>query len=236
MKKTALVTGANRGLGLTTSIELAKIGYRVYMGCRNLKEVEPLETKLLKQELDIQFIQLDTNSIADMRNTFNILSSNEGYLDLLVNNAGVFLDSVHTGQGQSILEADKVMILKSIETNTMGPMQLTQSLVSLLEKSKHGQVINISSGMGSLEEMESSSTGYRMSKTALNVLTRIFSHELASMNIRVNSVCPGWCRSDMGGENASRSLLEGVQTTLWLATSDHSETGKFFRDKVEVPW
>lgn len=236
MKKTALVTGANRGLGLATSIGLARDGFKVYMGCRKLEDNRDLEKELVGKKLDVQFVKLDINSVSDVRSTFDLINSNEGHLNILVNNAGVFLDSVHEGQGQSVLEADKVMILKSIETNTMGPMQLTQSLTSLLEKSKQGKIINISSGMGSLTEMDARSTGYRMSKTALNVLTKIFSIELAPMNIKVNSVCPGWCRTDMGGENALRSVEEGVATTLWLATVNDLDTGKFFRDKEEIPW
>ena len=118
----------------------------------------------------------------------------------------------------------------------MGPLKLIQSLVPLMIEKGHGRIINISSGMGALTGMKGFWPGYRMSKAALNVLTLITSEELKGTPISINSVCPGWCRSDMGGENAPRSLSNGVETTVWLATCDSPPTGQFLQDKKVVPW
>lgn len=230
MKKLALVTGANRGLGLETSKKLASKGFRVLMGCRDLGKVAEIEDQLKNEGLDVEFFKLDVDKISDIRDIHDYIRESEDKLDLLINNAGVFLDSY----SDSILDSDPVIILKTIETNTMGPMQLMQSLVPLM--SEGSQIINISSGMGSLQDMESGAIGYRMSKAALNVLTLISSKDLAAKNISVNSICPGWCRTDMGGRNATRSSEEGIESIIWLAEQKNPPTGKFFRDKAEIEW
>lgn len=232
MKKIALITGANRGLGLAATKKLGGLGHKVLMGCRDLESCELIVKELREQKLDVEAIKLDVTKIADIRAVHDYLKKSPLPLGILVNNAGVFLDS----KGESVLEADPVIVLKSIETNTMGPMQLIQSLAPLMGKTGGGQIINVSSGMGSFSEMEINATGYRMSKAALNVLTKICSKELEDMNISVNSICPGWCRTDMGGEEATRSADEGVDSILWLAQEKNPPNGKFLRDKKEIPW
>lgn len=232
MKKTVLITGANRGLGLAATKKLANLGHKVIMGARDIASAEKIANELREQKLDVVAIKLDVTKTKDIRSCHDYLRDSLKGLDILINNAGVFLDS----QGESVLDADSVIILKSIETNTMGPMQLIQSLTPLMAKSGGGQVINVSSGMGSLSEMGAHATGYRMSKASLNVLTLITSIELAPMNISVNSICPGWCQTDMGGENATRSPEEGVETIVWLSGLNEPPTGKFLRDKKEIPW
>lgn len=232
MKKTILITGANRGLGLAATKKLASLGHKVIMGVRDVSAAEEIAISLRAKKQDVVAIKLDVTKIKDIRNSHDYLRDGDHGLDILINNAGVFLDS----NEESVLEADPVIVLKSIETNTMGPMQLIQSLAPLMSKTGGGQIINISSGMGSLDEMGTFATGYRMSKTALNVLTKICSIELAAMKISVNSICPGWCKTDMGGENASRSPEEGVETVIWLCEQIDPPTGKFLRDKQEIPW
>lgn len=232
MKKSILITGANRGLGLAATKELAGLGHKVIMGVRDLKTSEKLVLELKAKNLDVVSLKLDVTKIADIRKCHDYLRDNKIELDVLVNNAGVFLDSM----GESVLDADPVIVLKSIETNTMGPMQLIQSLAPLMSKSGGGQIINVSSEMGSLADMGPNSTGYRMSKASLNVLTKICSIELAPMGIAVNSICPGWCQTDMGGENAARTPKEGIQTIAWLCSQAEPPTGKFLRDKEELSW
>lgn len=232
MKKIALITGANRGLGLAATKKLAGLGFKVLMGCRDIESSQEVINALQAKGLDVEAIKLDVTKTSDIRGVHDYLRDSKDSLKILVNNAGVFLDS----KSESILNADPVIILKSIETNTMGPMQLIQSLAPLMAKSGGGQVINVSSGMGSLADMGINATGYRMSKTALNVLTKICNQELKTMNIAVNSICPGWCRTDMGGESATRSSEEGVDSIVWLAQHQNPPSGLFIRDREEIPW
>lgn len=235
--KIALVTGANRGLGFETSKQLAKKGFKVYMASRDVQKGK-MACDILKSEgLSVESIQLDVTKTKDIRNLVDKLKENKEIPDIIVNNAGVFLESLtDSGTSTSVLNVDPVIILKTIETNTMGPLKLFQALVPLMKEKGEGRIINISSGMGQLSEMEGQWPGYRISKTALNALTRILQSELRETEITVNSVCPGWVKTDMGGDTAPRSVEEGVQTTVWLATTDNPPAGKFFRDKEEISW
>lgn len=237
-KKIALVTGANRGLGLETSRQLAAKGFKVYMACRDAKKGEEAVKKLRAQGHDVELIAMDVTKTAEIRSGVEILKHNGEIPDVLVNNAGVFLESAgpEHPENSSVLKVDPVIILKTIEINTMGPLKLFQALVPLMVEKNDARIINISSGMGALEGMDGHWPGYRMSKTALNALTKILSVELTGTSVKVNSVCPGWVRTDMGGENASRSVEEGVETTVWLATTSNCPTGGFYRDKKLISW
>ena len=124
---------------------------------------------------------------------------------------------------------------RTFETNTLGPLMVSQALIPLMQGS--GRVVNVSSGMGQLAEMNGGYPGYRLSKAALNALTRILADELEDTSVKVNSVCPGWVKTDMGGPDAPRTPEQGVQTIVWLATlPDDGPTGGFFRDKQPIPW
>lgn len=236
--KIALVTGANRGLGLETCRQLALKGFKVYMGIRSKEKGKAAQDILKSEGLKVESIELDVTKNQSIRDFLNLLKERNELLNVLVNNAGVFLESdgprdISTA---SFLSVDPVIILKTIETNTMGPLKLMQALVPLMKESGDARIINISSGMGALDEMQGFWPGYRMSKSALNALTRIASSELKEFNISVNSVCPGWVKTDMGGKEAPRSVQEGVETTIWLATTENCPTGGFFRDKKKVSW
>jgi NAD(P)-dependent dehydrogenase (short-subunit alcohol dehydrogenase family) len=124
-----------------------------------------------------------------------------------------------------------------IDTNTLGPVRLVQVLLPLLKKSRGGRIVNMSSGMGALNEMEGGYAAYRISKTALNALTSILGAELAEHHIAVNSMCPGWVRTDMGGANADRDVSEGADTAVWLSLdAPQALAGKFYRDRQVIPW
>lgn len=236
--KVALVTGANRGLGFETSKQLAQKGYKVYMGCRDKKKGQAAADILTSAGLNVDFIALDVTKTQDVREILGRLKKNDETLELLVNNAGVFLESDGpTNQlNASLFKVDPVIILKTIETNTIGPLKLIQSLVpQMIEKGK-GRIVNVSSAMGQLQEPQGGWPGYRMSKTALNSLTCLLSAELEGTDVIVNSVCPGWVRTDMGGKNASRSVEEGVESIIWLATAEDIPRGKFIQDKKIISW
>lgn len=232
--KTALITGANRGLGLESARQLLNKGYFVFLGIRDLKKKDELFKELGATDDNALAIKLDVTKTAQIKSAQDIIKKTDKGLDLIIANAGVFLESKN-GQS-SVLEVDPIIILKTIEVNTMGPLKLFQALVPYMIDHGGGRIINISSGMGQLNDMGGMFPGYRMSKTALNALTKMMAAEFSDQRIKVNSVCPGWVRTDMGGENADRSVQEGVETTIWLATEENIPSGKFFRDKKEIDW
>jgi NAD(P)-dependent dehydrogenase (short-subunit alcohol dehydrogenase family) len=158
-----------------------------------------------------------------------------GRLDVLVNNAGIFPDPAPWDGSSSVFDADMESVKAGFETNTLGPLRLCQTLIPLMEE--QGRVVNVSSGMGQLSEMNGCCPAYRLSKTALNAVTRIFYDELKDTGIKVNSVCPGWVRTEMGGEEAPLSIEEGAKGIVWAATLPaDGPSGGFFRHGEVIPW
>ena len=151
---------------------------------------------------------------------------------MLVNNAGILQD----GNG-TVLETDPALVLKTVDTNALGPLRVTQAMWPLLGRSRSGRVINVSSGVGALNDMENYVPVYSISKTALNAVTRQLASALKAKGIAVNSVTPGHARTDMGGQNAPRSLKEGADSIVWLATEAPQKlTGEFIQDRRTIPW
>lgn len=230
--KIALVTGANRGLGLETSRQLAKKGFKVYLGARDLDKGLKAKDALVKEGLDVEAIALDVTKSSTIKEAASRVKKEAGRLDVLVNNAGVMLDG---GEGSNTaMKVDPLIVLRTMEVNLAGPLKMAQAFVPLMGEG--GRIVNVSSGMGAISEMEGGWAGYRTSKAALNALTKILSVELREAKISVNSVCPGWVRTDLGGEKAPKSPEEGVESAVWLATMDSPPSGKFFRDKKEINW
>jgi NAD(P)-dependent dehydrogenase (short-subunit alcohol dehydrogenase family) len=229
----AVITGGNRGLGLETCRELASRGLHVILTSRDPDKGREAVDRLVGEGLSVEFHPLDVADPASIDALAHYLRREIGRVDVLVNNAGVFLDP--PGGDGSVLRADVDLITRSIEINTLGPLRLAQSLVPLMRPGS--RIVNVSSGMGQLDEMNGGSPGYRISKTALNALTRILAGELREREIKVNSVCPGWVRTDMGGANAERSVQEGSETIVWAATlGPDGPSGGFFRDRRPIPW
>jgi NAD(P)-dependent dehydrogenase (short-subunit alcohol dehydrogenase family) len=232
----ALVTGANRGLGLETSRQLAQQGIHVILSSRDAVKGEAAVEKLKAEGLTVSYHPLDVADSESIKSLAQFIQEQFGHLEILVNNAGIFIDSQDSA-AESIFQADLETLRRTYETNVYGPLQLCQTLIPLMQKQGYGRVVNVSSGMGQLSNMNGGSTGYRLSKTSLNAVTRIFADELKGTNILVNSVCPGWVRTDMGGPNAHRNIEDGVNTIVWLATlPTGSPTGLFFRDRQPIPW
>jgi len=240
MKKVAVVTGGNRGLGFETCRELAQKNYTVILTCRDSKKGETAAETLRKEKLDVHFCALDLLSQKSIQDLKSYLIREFNRCDVLVNNAGIFPDRSPEDKNEDHVSALLVPVetmRKGFETNTLGPYQLMQALVPLMVKNNYGRVVNVSSGMGQLLEMNGQYPAYRVSKTALNALTKIFADELKDKNILVNSICPGWVRTDMGGPNGERTIPEGADTIVWAATlPDGFQTGSFFRDREEIPW
>jgi NAD(P)-dependent dehydrogenase (short-subunit alcohol dehydrogenase family) len=232
-QRVALVTGANRGIGFETTRQLAKQGIKVILGSRNPEKGEAAAHKLRQEGLDVIAHQLSVTDAGGIKILAELLESDFGRLDILVNNAGILPDGHHG----SVLNTDLGAIREAMETNTYGPILLAQAFVPLMKKHGYGRIVNVSSGMGQLEDMGGGYTAYRLSKVSLNAVTRILAAELEGTSIKVNSVCPGWVKTDMGGAGATRSVEAGADTVVWLATlPEAGPSGLFWRDRNPIPW
>ncbi|MES9815752.1 MAG: SDR family oxidoreductase [Candidatus Thiodiazotropha sp.] len=231
----AIVTGANRGLGLETSRQLARLGNHVLMTSRNEVDGQAAQQMLLNEGLDVSYHPLDVRSEASVLAVVQHFRQHHKRLQILVNNAGIFPDPSPEDSASSIFNAEIENVLNGFDTNTLGPLRLCQALIPLMDG--EGCVVNVSSGMGQLSEMGGCCPSYRLSKTALNALTRIFSEELKQTQIKINSICPGWVRTDMGGKEATLSVPEGVEGIIWAATlADDGPSGGFFRFGKPIEW
>lgn len=235
-KKVAVVTGANRGIGFETARQLAKHGMKVVLVARDAEKGRAAATRLRGEDLDVDDAGLDVTSDESVREFARHIEKTYGRVDVLVNNAGVMIDGKSNATGsKSVTQADVETLRKTMETNVYGALRVTQALLPLMPRSD-ARIVNVSSGMGQLSEMNGGWTGYRLSKVSLNALTRIFADELKETGIRINSICPGWVKTDMGGPGAERTPAKGAETIVWLATEPSVPTGGFFRDKKPIPW
>lgn len=238
-KKISIVTGANRGIGLEISRQLSKNGFQVILTSRDEKKGLATCQQLQDEGLPVQFYQLDVSDPKSIDNIREYIEKEYGSCDILINNAGIFPDSVDASANDwpSVFDVPIETVRCAMETNVYGPMLLCQALIPLMKKKNYGRVVNLSSGMGQLTHMGGHCPAYRISKTSINVLTRMVSEETLEYNILVNSMCPGWVKTDMGGPGATRELSEGADTAIWLATlPDDGPRGKFFRDRKVFDW
>ncbi|MGH7942977.1 MAG: SDR family oxidoreductase [Limisphaerales bacterium] len=228
--KTVLVTGANRGIGFETARQLAVRGFHVVIGVRSEEQGRNAQRELEKSGRICPLIVdvSDSTSIVKAASQFAPM----GQLDALVNNAGIFPD-----ENISVLTISRAQMTATLQTNTLGPLEMTQAFLPHLQKSPAARVINVSSGYGQLDGLSANAPGYCLSKLALNGVTIMLAEALRQYGIAVNSMCPGWVKTDMGGPSASRSVEEGADTAVWLAAeADPKLTGKFFRDRKEISW
>jgi NAD(P)-dependent dehydrogenase (short-subunit alcohol dehydrogenase family) len=231
-KRIALVTGANRGIGFEICRQLAKSGLTVILTARDesagLRSVETLQN----EAVDVHFEVLDVQDEQSIRNLRENIETKWGRLDILINNAAILLD-----ESYSTLQIPLDVMRRTLETNLLGPLYLCQTFMPLMKKNNYGRIINISSGMGAFSEMGSGYPAYRVSKTALNAMTKILAAEVYGSNILINAMCPGWVRTKMGGAGATRSVEKGAETAVWLALmGDGGPNGRFFRDRREIGW
>jgi NAD(P)-dependent dehydrogenase (short-subunit alcohol dehydrogenase family) len=230
MERVALVSGGNRGIGREVARRLAEEGYRVVIGSRDPDRGEEVARELGS---GVAARQLDVTDEESIERCIESVAGELGRLDVLVNSAGI------TGGGWSTnaYDVDLDEVRHTLETNLYGAWRLTQAALPLMRENRYGRIVNISSGMGQLADMGGHAPAYRLSKTGLNALTRMLTAELEGENILVNSCCPGWVRTDMGGPGARRSVEEGADTPVWLATlPDDGPRGGFFRDRRPIQW
>jgi NAD(P)-dependent dehydrogenase (short-subunit alcohol dehydrogenase family) len=221
----ALVSGANRGIGREIARQLAADhGYVVLAGARDPADAGEVEE-------GVTFIQLDVADPGSVDRLGDRVAADPGRLDALVNNAGVY------GSPTGAAEYDLGEAHEVLEVNLFGAWRLTQAVLPPLRDSGQGRIVNISSGAGQLADMQGGRAAYRVSKAGLNALTRILAAEESGHGILANTMCPGWVRTDMGGPGAPRSVEQGADTAVWLATlPGGGPNGGFFRDRKPIPW
>lgn len=260
MKRVALVTGGNRGLGRETARQLARRGFHVILTSRDEEAGRAVARELEKEGLSVEHRPLDVANHESVAKLAESLRRDGTKLHVLVNNAGISMQGFDTEVAR-----------KTLEINFFGAMRVTDALMPTVEDG--GNIVMVSSGLGELSgvgpplrerfagpsltrealvELAQSfvrdvkegrhtqagwpSSGYRVSKISLNALARVLARDLRARKIRVNAVCPGWVRTDMGGPSASRSVEEGAASIVWAALLEDDTTGGFFRDGKPVPW
>jgi len=229
MKRNVLVTGANRGVGLAIARQLAELGNSVLLGSRDLKAGEEAAKPLRRLGLDVAPIRVNLTVSATIDAAINDIAQSGRQLDVLVNNAGVLHD-------KPLLELTDAQLADSIAVHVVGPLRLIRALVPNMIARGYGRIVNVSSGWGSFAEGMGGPGAYGVTKAALNALTVRLAKELPSA-VKVNAMCPGWVRTRMGGEAATRTPDEGADTAVWLATlPDDGPTGGFFRDRKPIEW
>jgi len=227
----ALVTGANRGIGLEVCRQLAHLGFIAILGSRDLGKGEQAAQPLSKEGLRILPRQLDVTDERSIHAVKAWMESEFGRLDALVNNAAILYDT-----WQRATDADLDVVRQALETNTFGAWSMCEALIPLIRRSEHGRIVNVSNEGGSLTNMGGGTPAYSVSKAALNALTRMLAAELRGVGILVNSVCPGWVATDMGG-SGGRPVAEGAASVVWaVRLPDEGPTGGFFRDGKPLPW
>jgi NAD(P)-dependent dehydrogenase (short-subunit alcohol dehydrogenase family) len=231
--RVAVVTGANRGIGFEIARQLAERGIQVVLASRSPAQGVAAVGKLAESGLtNVVSHPLDVTSDTSTAVFSAWVEQEFGACDVLVNNAGI-LDP----RSARVVSTSLKTLREVLATNLEGPFLMSRALVPLMQRRNYGRIVNVSSGLGQLSDMGAGSPAYRISKASLNALTRTLAVELSGTNILVNSVCPGWVRTDMGGPDALRSVEEGAETAIWLATlPDGGPTGGFFRDRVTIPW
>jgi NAD(P)-dependent dehydrogenase (short-subunit alcohol dehydrogenase family) len=253
-----VVTGADRGIGFEVCRQLGKRGYAVVLTCPDPIRGAAAMKKLLREGIDVRYKALDVLSESQIRAVRRFVLAKFGRIDVLVNNAGVMLDVGHSrlegmlarrlkkspgmrdyGEAKHILEVDLDIVRATLEVNTLGPLRMCQAFVPLMVKAGYGRVVNVSSRLGQLYDMADEDTvpAYQLSKTALNAVTRMVADDCRGKNVAVNSVCPGWTRTELGGPRAPQTTEQASRTIVWLAMQpDGGPTGGFFAEKKRIAW
>ena len=230
--KIALVTGGNRGIGYELVKQLALNGFKVILTSRDPEIGHEIAQKLKESNLDVSFLVMDVANQESIRNAVITVNERYGRLDVLINNAGVYLD-----EDKELVAMDPSILEKTMATNFFGSYHVIRSFIPIMEKQGHGRIINVSSEYGALSQMLLPGVGaYKLSKLALNGLTQLVAGEVKG-DIKINAVDPGWVSSDMGGPSAPRTPKQAVESFIWLATiGPEGPNGRFFRGRNLIDW
>ncbi|MCP3764124.1 SDR family oxidoreductase [Domibacillus sp. A3M-37] len=231
-KQVALVTGGNRGIGYELVKQLALKGFKVILASRDPEMGHESAQKFKESNLDVSFVVMDVDNQESIRQAAITVKERYGRLDVLINNAGVYLD-----ENKKLLNMDPSILEKTMATNFFGAYHVIRSFIPLMEKQGYGRIINISSEYGAMSEMSYPGVGaYKLSKLSLNGLTRLVAADING-DIKINAVDPGWVSSDMGGPSAPRTPKQAAESILWLATiGPEGPSGGFFRDGKPIHW
>jgi NAD(P)-dependent dehydrogenase (short-subunit alcohol dehydrogenase family) len=246
MTTIAVITGANRGLGFATARRLGQAGVKVFVGARNRAYGEEAADRLRREGLDCEPLHIDVESPGSVRAAAELVEQRHGQVDILVNNAGILPEAAASDVDRPL---DLRMFRETFETNVFGTISVTEAFLPLLRRSASGRIVNVSSTMGSLTDQTDPSSpyygltvpAYQMSKAALNGFTIALSKVLRDTSIKVNSVCPGWVQTDLGGpENraaAPTTADEAAQIVADMASlADDGPTGRFVDREGTVAW
>lgn len=243
-KKIALITGANKGIGFETARQLGNEGVTIIAAARNKEKGNYAVEQLKSEGLDVEFLQLDVNKDADIKNAVDFITAKYGKLDILINNAGIQIESEGYAENTTITVSDAIL-RQTMDTNFFNVVKLTNALLPLIRKSKAGRIVNLSSIMASLTLHSDPSSpiygakpfAYDTSKTALNSYTIHLAAALADTDIKVNSAHPGWVKTEMGTEAAPMEIADGAKTSVALALlGADGPTGKYIHLGQELPW
>ena len=233
-KRVAVVTGANKGIGFEICRQLADRGLRVVLTSRDADRGDDAHQKLDNDGVDVVYHRLDVDSEDSVQALAGYLEKEQGRVDVLVNNAGIMIDP----PGKGVLETSLETFRETLETNFFGALRMCQAIVPIMQRGHYGRIVNLSSGLGQLDQMGDGTAAYRTSKAALNTLTRMVATAVRGEDILVNSMCPGWVRTDMGGPNASLQPEDSIRQQLQVIDAlTITDTGSF-KDYAggELPW
>lgn len=230
--KIAVVTGANRGIGLEICRQLASQGIHVILTARTPEKGIYAVKKLAQEGCLTEFYPLDVTNSEQIQTLINYIDTTFGRLDILINNAGIYLD-----QHQPALTISAETILKAVETDVCGTFSISKAAILLMQKNNYGRIVNLSSTSSQIINMNDLGLAYKICKTSINVITAVLANTVKDQNILINSAAPGWIKTDMGGEQALLSIEEGADTPVWLATlPDNSISGQLFLKRKSLPW
>jgi NAD(P)-dependent dehydrogenase (short-subunit alcohol dehydrogenase family) len=232
-QRIALVTGANRGIGLAICTGLAAQGHCVLLGARDAAKGAAAARSIATAGRAVTSVVIDVDDKASVDRARDEIVGRFGRLDALVNNAGILVEQ----RGERFLDMRAAVLRQTLETNLIGPMHVTQALLPLMRRQQYGRIVNLSSLLGQLSSMGAGTPAYSISKAALNALTVLVAAEVKGTNIKVNTMSPGWVQTSMGGPGAPRTVEQGADTAIWLATlPDDGPSGGFFQDRKAVAW
>lgn len=229
-RKNVLITGANKGIGFETAIQLGRLHHQVIITARDVEKGVAAVLQLQKMGFHAHFVEMNVTCDESIKEAEQEVSKIFGKLDVLVNNAAILADRSFS------TNVSIQSVQQHLDTNFLGALRVSQAFLPMLMKSREGRIINVTSQMAILNEMGSGAAAYRFSKAAVNSLTAVMAADLAHTSIKVNSMYPGWVKTEMGGEGAPKTIEEGADTIVWLATAHEIQTGRNYFERKETNW